>query len=65
MYLAAQYVAHWLDPARNTLTQAWEHLYQDIVNANKLAICAPMIKWLQVVTMSTTAPNWTTRDFYV
>jgi len=54
-YLPARYVPLLLDPAGYTLRQVWDILYPAIVTANDLVACAPLLKWLRVVTMGTTA----------
>jgi hypothetical protein len=43
-----------LDPLGYTLRQAWEVLYQAIVDANDLANCQTLINWLRVAVTGTT-----------
>jgi hypothetical protein len=57
MYLPPKYAGLFLNPAGYSLRQAWELLYPAIVENNDLIVCAPLLKWLRVVTTGVVAPQ--------
>jgi len=57
MYLPPRYAGLLLNPAGYSLRQTWELLYPAIVENDDLIVCAPLLKWLRVVTTGVVAPQ--------
>jgi hypothetical protein len=57
MYLPPHYASLLLNPSGYTLQQTWDILYPALVEANDLDRCAPLIKWLRIVSMGVELPN--------
>jgi hypothetical protein len=57
MYLPAHYVPLMLRNTGFSLQEVWQHLYPALVNENDAEVCAPLVKWLQAISVGTELPN--------
>jgi hypothetical protein len=61
MYLPYRYAALLLKPAGYNLREIWEILYPALVTEDDLQNCAPLLKWLRVISLGTLVPRQANR----